>query len=174
MLILSIPSVQTSLGNYVTQRLNRDFKTNINVERVSLQFNGDVELKDIYIEDYKQDTLISIKELNTSILSLSNLIKGNLVFGDIDIEGLIFNIRKYKDAKDTNLDIFVKKLESDNPREEKGSFLLSSSDVSIYDGIFKLSNENKENENSEKHLMVFQSFICCLNDHEGAKEILFF
>ncbi|WP_242135192.1 translocation/assembly module TamB domain-containing protein [Aestuariivivens marinum] len=145
-LVLSIPSVQTDLGNYVTKKLNKEFKTNINVERVSLQFNGDIELKDIYIEDYKQDTLISITELNTSILSLSNLYKGNLIFGDIDIEGLIFNIKKYKNAQDTNLDVFVKKLESDNPRKKKGNFLLSSSDVSIYDGIFKLSDENKVNE----------------------------
>ncbi len=146
MLILSIPSVQTNLGKYVTNRLNQDFKTNINVGRVSLQFNGDVELKDIYIEDYKEDTLISILELNTSVLSLTNLYNGKLVFGDIDIEGLVFNITKYKGEADTNLDIFVKKLESDNPRKERSRFLLSSSDVSIYDGIFKLYNENKTNK----------------------------
>ncbi|WP_242093328.1 translocation/assembly module TamB domain-containing protein [Aestuariivivens sediminicola] len=143
-LFLSIPSVQTKLGNYVTNRLNEDFKTNINVNRVSLQFNGDIELKEIYIEDYRQDTLISISELNTSILSLPNLYKGNLTFGDIDIEGLIFHIKKYKGESDTNLDIFVKKLESDNPRADKKGFLLSSSDVSVYDGVFKITNENKD------------------------------
>ncbi|ULC58430.1 translocation/assembly module TamB [Flaviramulus sp. BrNp1-15] len=143
-LVLSIPFVQTGLGNYATNKLNEEFGTNININRVSLQFNGDVELKEIYIEDYKKDTLISIKELNTSILSFRNLYNGNLVFGDIDIEELLFNIKTYEGETETNLDVFVNKFEDDNPRKEKSSFLLSSSDVSIYNSIFKLSDDNKE------------------------------
>ncbi|WP_298345984.1 translocation/assembly module TamB [uncultured Algibacter sp.] len=143
-LVLSIPAIQTSLGKYATKRLNDDFKTNINIEKVSLQFNGDVEIKNIYIEDYKKDTLISIQELNTSILSFKNLSQGKLVFGDIDIEKLVFNIKTYKGSRDTNLDIFVDRFEDDNPRTGKSNFLLSSSDVSIYDGLFMLSDENKE------------------------------
>ena len=143
-LVLSIPFVQTGLGKYATKQLNNEFKTNINIGKVSLQFNGDVELKEIYIEDYKKDTLISIAELNTSILSFRNLYNGNLVFGDIDIENLLFNIKTYKDEPLSNLNVFVEKFESDNPRKEKSSFLLSSSDVSIYDSVFTLSDENKE------------------------------
>ena len=143
--MLSIPFVQTSLGNYATKKLNNEFGTNINIDKVGLQFNGDVELKSIYVEDYKKDTLISIAELNTSILSFRNLYNGKLVFGDIDIMDLVFNIKTYKDTTDTNLDIFVAKLEGDNPPKEKsGNFLLSSSDVSIYNGHFKLSDENRE------------------------------
>ncbi len=144
-LILSIPVVQTGLGNYATNSINSSFGTHIFIDKVGLQFNGDVEIKKIYIEDYKQDTLISITELNTSILNFRNLYNGKLVFGDIDIYGLVFNIKKYKDESDTNLDIFVAKFDDDNPRTETSSFLLSSSDVSIYDGVFKLSDENKEN-----------------------------
>lgn len=144
MLVLSIPSVQTSLGNYATNRLNEEFKTNINIEKIGLQFNGDVELKEIFIEDFKKDTLISIGELNTSILSFSNLVNGQLVFGDIDIMDLVFNIKTYKDYRDTNLDVFVAKLEGDNPTKGDGSFLLSSSDVSIYDSMFRLLDENRE------------------------------
>jgi hypothetical protein len=143
-LILSIPVVQTGLGNYLTKRINNDFGTNINIDKVGLQFNGDVELKSIYVEDYKQDTLISIAELNTSILNFSNLYQGKLTFGDIDIINLIFNIKTYKDSKETNLDIFVNRFEDDNPRTGDSKFLLSSSDVSIYDGIFRLTDENKE------------------------------
>ncbi|WP_343069090.1 translocation/assembly module TamB domain-containing protein [Hyunsoonleella aquatilis] len=143
-LVLSIPAVQTSLGEKTTNWLNEEYKTNINVERIGLQFNGDVELKGIYIEDFKKDTLISIGELNTSILSFGNLYKGRLVFGDIDIMDLVFHIKTYKDFEDTNLDVFVEKLEGDNPTKGDGSFLLSSSDVSIYNSVFKLSDENKE------------------------------
>ncbi len=144
MLILSFPPVQTGLGNYAARKINEDFGTSISIEKIGLQFNGDVELKNIYIEDYKKDTLISIAELNTSIINFSNLSKGKLEFGDIDIMDLVFNIKTYKDTQDTNLDVFVEKLEGDNPKKGDGSFLLSSSDISVYNGIFKLTDENKK------------------------------
>ncbi|MFD1162372.1 translocation/assembly module TamB domain-containing protein [Hwangdonia seohaensis] len=143
-LVLSIPFVQTSLGKHATKKLNSEFGTNINIHKIGMQFNGDVELKSIYIEDYKQDTLISIAELNTSILSFRNLYNGKLVFGDIDIIDLVFNIKTYEGVTDTNLDVFVAKLEGNDNEEKSGDFLLSSSDVSIYNGHFKLSDENRE------------------------------
>ncbi len=146
-LILSIPLVQTRLGTYVTQLLNRDFETHISVEKVGLQFNGDVELKHIYIEDFKKDTLISIQELNTSILSFPNLYKGRLIFGDIDIIDLVFNIKTYKGETQTNLDVFVDKLSSKKRSDKKINFLLSSSDVSISEGVFNLIDENRATTN---------------------------
>ncbi|HEX9826752.1 MAG TPA: translocation/assembly module TamB domain-containing protein, partial [Flavobacteriaceae bacterium] len=142
-LILSIPSVQTSLGKKATKRINEDFGTNINIGKVGLQFNGDVELKDIFIEDYKKDTLISIKELNTSILSFRNLYNGKLVFGDIDVMELMFNVKTYVGENQTNLDVFVAKFDEDNPKTDESGFLLSSSDVSIYDSKFRLIDENR-------------------------------
>ncbi|WP_445736955.1 translocation/assembly module TamB domain-containing protein [Mariniflexile sp.] len=142
--MLSIHAVQTSLGKYATKRLNQEFKTNINISRVSLQFNGDVEIKNVFIQDFKKDTLIHIAELNTSIISINNLINGKLTFGDIDVEHLVFNIKTYKGYNETNLDVFVKKFADDNPTKVKSNFLLSSSDVSIYNGIFRLTDENRE------------------------------
>ncbi|MFD1061686.1 translocation/assembly module TamB domain-containing protein [Winogradskyella litorisediminis] len=143
-MILSIPAVQTKLGKYATNRINEDYKTNINIGKVGLQFNGDVELKEILIKDYKLDTLFRITELNTSILSVSNLMNGKLTFGDIDVQDFVFNLKTYKDATDTNLDIFVDKFEDDNPRQGPSQFLLSSSDISIYNGAFRLIDENRE------------------------------
>ena len=141
-LILAIPAVQTKLGKYATTRLNDDFNTDINIGKVGLQLNGDVELKEILIKDYKKDTLISIGELNTSIISFRNLYNSKLNFGDIDIQDLFFNLKTYEGEEDTNLDIFVARFDDDNPRVGPSKFLFSSSDVSIENGIFRLSDEN--------------------------------
>ncbi len=145
MIVFSIPAVQTRLGKYATKRINEDFGTNINIAKVGLQFNGDVEFKEIFIEDFKKDTLIFVGELNTSVLSFKNLYNNKFTFGDIDLEGLIFNIKTYKDEIDTNLDIFVAKFDDENPSKEKSDFLLTSSDVTIENGLFRLIDENKEN-----------------------------
>ena len=143
-LVLSIPSIQTKIGSYITKSINEDFKTNINIGKVGLQFNGDVELKEVLIKDFKKDTLISASEINTSILNFKNLYNGKLNFGDIDLMDLVFNIKTYKGESQTNLDVFVARFDDDNPRTEESSFLLSSSDVSVYDGIFRLIDENKD------------------------------
>ncbi|WP_431157641.1 translocation/assembly module TamB domain-containing protein [Winogradskyella poriferorum] len=141
-LILAIPAVQTKLGKYATETINKDFKTDINIGKVGLQLNGDVELKEILIRDYKKDTLISIGELNTSIISFKNLYNSKLNFGDIDIEDLLFNLKTYEGETDTNLDVFVERFDDDNPRQGPSKFLFSSSDVSIENGVFKLTDEN--------------------------------
>ena len=143
--MLSISPIQTRLGKYATKKLNEKFKTNINIDKISLQFNSDVEIKNILVKDYKKDTLISIEELKTSILSFKNLYKGSLVFGDIDIKNLLFHIKTYEDESQTNLDVFVERFKSDNKKKRKSYFLMSSSDVSIYNSVFKFSNENKIN-----------------------------
>ena len=143
-LVLSIPAVQTRLGKYATDRINNDFKTNINIGRVGLQLNGDIELKEILIKDYKKDTLISIGELNSSIISFKNIYNSKLNFGDIDIQNLVFNLKTYEGEDQTNLYVFVEKFDDDNPRVGPSEFLFSSSDVSIENGIFRLIDENLE------------------------------
>ncbi|PKG52939.1 N-acetyl-gamma-glutamyl-phosphate reductase [Olleya sp. 1-3] len=144
MLVMFIPAVQTKAGKYATDWLNDSYKTNINIQKIGLQFNGDVQIKGILIRDFKKDTLISATELNTSIVSFKNLYNSKLNFGDIDLEDLVFNIVTYKDESQTNLDVFVDRFEDDNPRPKKSNFLLTSSDVNITNGTFNLIDQNKE------------------------------
>lgn len=142
--MLSIPLVQTRLGKYATNWLNDEYGTNININKVGLQFNGDVKLKEILISDYKNDTLISATELNTSILNFRNLANSKLAFGNIDIEGLVFNLKTYQGQTDTNLDVFVARFDEENPSQSESDFLLSSSDISISGGVFRLIDDNME------------------------------
>ncbi|MGJ5640999.1 translocation/assembly module TamB [Formosa sp. S-31] len=143
-LVLSIPGVQTRLGKYATNRLNESFHTKINIGAVGLHFNGEVQIKDVYIEDYKQDTLISARLLETHIVNFRNLYNGRLVFSDIALTKVNFNIKTYKGEEESNLDVFVSRFDDDNNDDTPSNFLLSSSDVSIYNGTFTFTNENLE------------------------------
>lgn len=147
MLVLSIPFVQTSLGNYATKKINDTYNTNINIDKVALKYNGDISLKAVYIQDFKQDTLVFANNLSGSIINFRNLYYGKLNFGDITIDGLKFHIVTYLDEQDTNLDVFVAKFDSDNPKTKPSDFLFSSSDITINNGFFKLVDENKETTN---------------------------
>ncbi|KQC29364.1 translocation/assembly module TamB domain-containing protein [Flagellimonas eckloniae] len=147
-LILSIPAVQTRMAKYATKTINEEFGTNIFIDRLSLSlFNLNTGIKGIYVEDYKKDTLAYIQKLSTSILNLRNMANGEMKFGDIEIDGLFFNLKTYEGERDTNLDIFVDKLDDGKPRAPGTlPFFMSSDEIQISEGRFKLSDENDEAE----------------------------
>ncbi|QBA63851.1 translocation/assembly module TamB [Muriicola soli] len=146
-IILSLPVVQTNLAKYATNSINEEFGTNINIDRLRVSLiSWDTALEGIFIQDYQQDTLIYIEELNTSVLSIRNLMAGSLEFGAIEIDGLNFKLKKYEGETSTNLDIFVAKLDSNKPRTPGNPpFYLSSSDIEIQNSVFRLIDENIEN-----------------------------
>ena len=130
MLLLSIPGVQTFLGRYATNQINATYGTAINVEKVGIQFNGDLELKNILIKDHHNDTLIAADELNSSLLDFAKIKTNALVFDDIDLYNLRFNIKTYKGEEDSNLDIFADSFKVDKKKSDS-PFVLSSKDVTI-------------------------------------------
>ncbi len=143
-----MPVVQTSFAKYATKQLNKEFGTNIQIDKLRISLiTWDTALKDIYVEDYRKDTLIYIEELTTSILSIRNVANGRLEFGDVDMEGLNFKLKTYQGEEQTNLDVFVAKLDDGKPRDpNKPPFYLSTSDIFIEDSQFRLIDENKEKE----------------------------
>lgn len=144
--ILSLPFVQTSFARYATTEINKEFGTNINIDKLRISlFSWKTSLKGVYIEDYRQDTLFYVDKLSTSILNVRNLVNGKLEFGDIAIERLNFKLKTYQDDKNTNLEVFIDKLESRKAREPgTPPFYFSSSDVEITDSKFKLIDDNRE------------------------------
>ena len=144
--ILSLPFVQTRFAKYATTEINKEFGTNINIERLRISLiSWDTSLKGVYIEDYKQDTLFYIDNLSTSILNVRNLVNGKLEFGDIAIERLNFKLKTYQDNNNTNLEVFIDKLDDKKPRKPgTPPFYFSSADVEIRNSKFKLIDENRE------------------------------
>lgn len=145
-IIFSLPIVQTKIAQKATSSINKEFGTNININRVQFSpFTLGATIKEIYVEDYQKDTLFFIEKLSTSVLSIRNMVNGRLEFGDIDADGILFKLRTYEGEKDTNLDVFVAKLVNGKPKDpDKPSFFMSSSEVNISGSQFLLINENLE------------------------------
>jgi len=138
--------VQTNLAKRATNSLNKEFGTSITIDRVQFSpFSMQVNLKGIYIEDHKQDTLAHIQKLTTSILSAGNLTNGTLEFGAIEIDGLLFQMKTYAGEDFTNLDDFIAKLDDGQPRAEgTPPFFMSAEEIVIEEGEFRLKDENLE------------------------------
>ncbi|WP_291967350.1 translocation/assembly module TamB domain-containing protein [Maribacter sp.] len=146
-IIFSLPVVQTLLAQFATKKINDQYGTHINIERLKVSLiSWNTGLEGVFIEDYKQDTLFYVNELKTSILSIGNLVQGNLEFGDIEVDELNFKLKTYFGEKNTNLEVFVDKLDDGKSRAPgTPPFRLSSSYVDIEKSRFKYIDENLNN-----------------------------
>lgn len=142
-IIFSIPSVQTWAAKKLTTELNETYGTDINIKRLGLNWKGEVDIREVFIADYHKDTLIYSQELQTNIVSFSQLVQGNLGFGNIALDNAKLYVKTYKDEETDNLSVFAQKFESDTPSAEP--FSLFGSDVRLKNSKVKITNENLEN-----------------------------
>ena len=144
-IIFSIPAVQTKLARIVTDDLNKDFGTNLKIEKVDLSLLGSVSLKGIEIKDHHQDTLIYVKRLKSSLFDVKRIIENNIQLKSTSLKGVYVNVKNYKGEEIDNLTVFVDKFEDDNPRDPNSNpFKLSSSNIYFEDINYKQINENKK------------------------------
>ena len=143
-IILSIPYVQTTIAKKVTTKLNEEFGTDIYISRLGLNWKGEVDIREVYIADHHQDTLIFAKSLQTNILSIKNLIEGELNFGFIDLNQAKFYLKTYEGEENDNIIIFAEKFNSDKPQKSDAKFELFANNVSFKDSKVKIIDEGFE------------------------------
>ena len=109
-ILLSISAVQTKIGSYVTNKVNEDFGTNLNIKKVDLSFLGSVQLKGVEIRDHHEDTLIFVQKLSTSLLSAKRIIEKEVNLGSVSLKGAYYYMKTYKGEEDNNMSIFIASL----------------------------------------------------------------
>ena len=179
---LSLPFVQTKIAHYATDKLNKDYGTNINIDEVAITFFGGVKLKKVLILDHHNDTLIYSQRIKTSILDFNKLLDGKLLFGDLQLDQFYLQIKNYKGEKDTNLDLFVEAFDDGKPGS--GKFLLKSKNVYLKNSRFVMLDYNRtipkdvDFTKIDAHLKDFQIKgpnvttninAMSLNDHRGVQ-----
>ena len=142
---LSIPAVQTIIANKVTKKLNKEFGTDIHINRLGLNWKGEVDIREVYIEDHHDDTLIYAKVLQTNILSVKNLIDGDLSFGHVDLTKAKFYLKVYEGENEQNINVFVDKFNSDTLQKNSKPFELLVNNINLTNSNVKIINENLKN-----------------------------
>ncbi|MCC1692182.1 hypothetical protein KSI47_24345, partial [Salmonella enterica subsp. enterica serovar Indiana] len=80
--------------------------------------------------DHHKDTLIYSDLVKTNILGVKRVLDGDLIFGEIRLTGLLFNLKTYKNEKKTNLDVFIHSFETGKPTPPSAKkFLLTAKDA---------------------------------------------
>lgn len=138
---LSMPYVQTKIAHYATDRLNKDYGTNINIDEIAVTFFGGVKLKKVLILDHHNDTLIYSERIKTSILDFKQLVNGKLFFGDLRLDNFYLQIKTYKKEKQSSLDLFVAAF--DDGKKASGKFRMKTDNIYLAKSRFVMLDENR-------------------------------
>ncbi|MBV1922939.1 MAG: translocation/assembly module TamB [Flavobacteriaceae bacterium] len=144
-IILSIPAVQTRIAKKVTNYLNESYGTDINIDRLGLNWKAEVDIRGIYIADHHKDTLIFANQLQTNILSVKRLIDGDLDFGHVNLSDAKFYLKVYEDEVDDNLFVFTEKFDTGTSTSVK-PFHLATEEVTLTNTKIRYIDENEEKQ----------------------------
>ncbi|GAB5399461.1 MAG: translocation/assembly module TamB domain-containing protein [Aureisphaera sp.] len=131
------------MAKKVTDRLNETYGTDIQIDRLGLNWKGEVDIRGVFIRDHHKDTLIYSEEIQTSILSAKRMMDGKLDFGFIDLTNAKLYITTYPGETDDNLYIFTEKFETGGPPSEE-PFYLNADKVNLESTTVRIRDENLE------------------------------
>ncbi|MDM1377770.1 translocation/assembly module TamB [Myroides marinus] len=137
---LTLPMVQTFLAQQAVEKINSEFGTKLEIEKLAINIFGRITLKEVTAKDNHDNKFIEIQAFSTNILDFNELIQGRLYFGSGTVDGLYLRIHKYKGEELTTLDHFINAF--DDGKEGQGKFRLKSSNVTIKNTRFTISDDN--------------------------------
>lgn len=144
MILFSIPSIQTWAAKKATAFLNKEYNTNISIEKINLGFTGNVNANKVFIKDSQKDTLILANQISTSILSFANIYSGEVLLSDTSLDEVYVKMITYKGEEEDSFRKFIKSFAT--TKKKKKPFYLGLNSASITNGTFIYINENLSDE----------------------------
>ncbi|MGB2086619.1 MAG: hypothetical protein ACPHUE_05825, partial [Flavobacteriaceae bacterium] len=109
-LFFNSESVQLKLANSLTQRINANYDTQIEIAAATIDLQGTLELQDLLIRDHHDDTLIFANQLRLKLSELEGVLKAHYQFSSLQIEAPLIKIKTYASEDHSNLSQFISKL----------------------------------------------------------------
>lgn len=97
LLLLQIPYVQNKVKDQAVSYLEGKIGTDVNVDRLSIDFPKKVVLEGVYFESQQGDTLLAGDRLAVDI-ALMKLLSNEVEINSIDLKGIYANISRDKDS----------------------------------------------------------------------------
>ncbi|MDR9448133.1 MAG: translocation/assembly module TamB domain-containing protein [Psychroflexus sp.] len=144
MIIISIPKVQGYVAMVITDDINNKYNTDISLDKISISFFGNIQIKDALIKDHHQDTLFYFDELETGFKNLRRFNQNEFDFSGVEFENLIFNLKRYKSEEKDNLSYFLDNFSTGKSKEKK-PFSLSLDYLAAVNSRFRYTDENLNN-----------------------------
>ncbi|HLF36073.1 MAG TPA: hypothetical protein VI583_17650, partial [Cyclobacteriaceae bacterium] len=140
------PTVQTKTGQFFASYLSRKIGMQITIERININWFGDIVLTNIRIIDHKGEILIAADKIRgrfnpSSLFRDKTIVLTKLIGEHCDVR----MVRQNPD-EDYNLGLFVKRIKalSDSPGKKKGKSKFVIQSAELHNSSFTLSDPYKD------------------------------
>lgn len=93
LILINVPAVQNFARKKVVTYLNQKLKTKVEIGKLDVDFPTSIALKNVYIEDQKQDTLLYGGKLEVDI-SMLQLLKSDIQIQEISLDNIVAKIKR--------------------------------------------------------------------------------
>ena len=136
--LLTIPSVQTSITQKVTDEIKSRFGVDISVGYVGINFKGNVVMEDLYLPDCNKDTLAYIKRLEAGFNPATVWSDSKLTLSKVALDS--FKIYVSSNADVYNFEYLIDAFSSTDTTDvdtTPSKFDMELSDISLKRGVLK-------------------------------------
>lgn len=146
LITIQIPAVQSKLAAYAVEELNKTFGTEINVERVQIDFFGDFNLYGVSAKDENELDFIKIERIQAA-LSLTGLIKNpdKITIKKLTLYQPNVSVITYKGERISNFIKFIDGFSSEQ-KKEPSDFRMNGN-IYIQNGKLLIQNQNLDEKN---------------------------
>lgn len=110
------PVGQSAVNSWLKNKFINDFEVELSMGTLFVNPVGTTSFTDLLIRDHRNDTLVFVDHLAFESYHLGGLISSKLHLGEVTFDSLVLNVVKYKNEKQSNLDIFIEKVKPDDVR----------------------------------------------------------
>lgn len=137
--------MQNRIINRIANNLSEKFGGDLKIESLELKFNGQLGLRGFQVKDYRENPLLEIDQIETSISEINKLINGELDFGQLELNGLNLEVNKYENDSLNSLEILFNDIKA--KQETQGDFQLKTQSVSLNDAFVSYRDISKPSNN---------------------------
>ena len=159
----------------ISSKITSTLNSNVEISNIDFKYNGEIIINNLIILDHKNDTLIFIDQISTSILNTTNLLTSKTKLNSLKLSDGIIKLNKYKGDSITNLQMFLNKTNSTSNNPSSGfdfnlkKIIIDDFKISLYNqsiivnelNDFKLSatdfNLSRDHLNVDIELVLFKN-----------------
>ena len=136
--IINKENIEQKILSSISSKITSALNSNVQISNIDFKYNGEIILNNLNILDHKNDTLIFIEKIRTSILNSTNILTSKTKINSLQVSNGKIKLNKYKGDSILNLQFFLNKTypKSDNPSKEfefnLKSFVVDNFTISFY------------------------------------------
>ena len=154
------PVGQSAINSWLKNKFINDFEVELSTGSLFVNPVGTTSLTDLLIRDHRNDTLVFIDHFAFESYHLGGLISDKLHLGKVTLDSLFLNVVKYNNEDQSNLDIFIEKIKTDDARINQ----LSATTIKLNHSNVQFTDMNKA-DSAKQLFSNMNAKLVDLNSH---------